>query len=246
MIHWSNNLFFFAILWSFRSFPPRPRGLACMYFLYSLWLQLLHKRLPAGSPKFGRRRSKIDLFLSVTKTPYVFFCKSWKVILLRSLASSVCKDSGAGKCFRTHKTQPNPTYCITIYNKEIATNFIATGCKRINSTEWTMCYILCTWYTVLFLREFLTKHETNVVPQPPYSPNLAPADLFFAPEVKILSKRSPISDGGGDRRKSDKGPSCHPAKHVPGRVPELEKTLDAVYQGWRGVHWGRQVWLSCK
>ena len=188
MIHWSNNLFFFAILWSFRSFPPRPRGLACMYFLYSLWLQLLHKRLPAGSPKFGRRRSKIDLFLSVTKTPYIFFCKSWKVILLRSLASSVCKDSGAGKCFRTHKTQPNPTYCITIYNKEIATNFIATGCKRINSTEWTMCYILCTWYTVLFLREFLTKHETNVVPQPPYSPNLAPADLFLLPKLKSSVK----------------------------------------------------------
>jgi len=26
------------------------------------------------------------------------------------------------------------------------------------------------------------------------------------------------------------GPSRHPAKHVPGRVPELEKTLGAVYQ----------------
>jgi len=31
------------------------------------------------------------------------------------------------------------------------------------------------------------------------------------------------------------GPSRHPAKHVPGRVPELEKTLGAVYQEWRGV-----------
>ena len=41
--------------------------------------------------------------------------------------------------------------------------------------------------------------------------------------VKILTKRSPISDGRGDRRKFDKGPSRHPAKHVPGRVPELEK-----------------------
>jgi len=38
-------------------------------------------------------------------------------------------------------------------------------------------------------------------------------------------------------------PSCHPAKQVPGRVPELEKTLGAVYQEWSGVLWRRQVWL---
>ena len=34
---------------------------------------------------------------------------------------------------------------------------------------------------------------------------------------------SPISDGRGDRRKFDKGPPCHPIKHVPGHIPELEK-----------------------
>jgi len=42
--------------------------------------------------------------------------------------------------------------------------------------------------------------------------------FFFVPEVEILTKRSPISDGRGDRRKFDTGHSCHPAKHV----PELE------------------------
>ena len=30
----------------------------------------------------------------------------------------------------------------------------------------------------LLIHEFLTKHETTVVPQPPYSPDLAPTDLF--------------------------------------------------------------------
>ena len=63
-----------------------------------------------------------------------------------------------------------------------------------------------------------------------------PCGLFLVPEVKILTKMSPISDGRGDRRKFDKGPSRHPTKHVPGRVPELEKPLGAVYQEWRGVH----------
>ena len=36
--------------------------------------------------------------------------------------------------------------------------------------------------------------------------------LFLVPEVKILTKRSPISDGRVDRRKLDKGPTCHPTK----------------------------------
>jgi hypothetical protein len=49
---------------------------------------------------------------------------------------------------------------------------------------------------------------------------------FFVPEVEILTKRSPISDGRGERRKFDKVPSRYPAKHIPGRVPELEKKLE--------------------
>jgi len=62
-----------------------------------------------------------------------------------------------------------------------------------------------------------------------------PCGLFLVLEVEILTKRSPISEGRGDRRKLDTGPSRHPAKHVPGRVPKLEKTLGAVYQEWRGI-----------
>jgi hypothetical protein len=87
----------------------------------------------------------------------------------------------------------------------------------------------------LLIREFLTKHEMTAVPQPPYSPDLAPADFFLFLEVEILTKRSPISDERGDTRKVNIGPLHHPAKHVPGRVPELEKTLGAVHQEWMGV-----------
>ena len=56
-----------------------------------------------------------------------------------------------------------------------------------------------------------------------------PCRLFLVPEVEILTKRLPISDGTGDRRKFDTGPLHHPAKHIPGRTPELEKMLGAVY-----------------
>jgi hypothetical protein len=54
--------------------------------------------------------------------------------------------------------------------------------------------------------------------------------IFPVPKVEVHHKRSPISDGRGDKRKFATGPSRHPAKHVPGRVPELEETLGAVYQ----------------
>ena len=83
----------------------------------------------------------------------------------------------------------------------------------------------------LLIHKFLTKHETTVVPQPPSSPDLAPADFYFVPKVEILTKRSPISDRRGDRRKFNMEHLHHPAKHIPG----MEQTLGAVYQDWRGV-----------
>jgi len=81
----------------------------------------------------------------------------------------------------------------------------------------------------LLIREFFTKHEKTLVPQPPDSPDLTPADFS---KVQILSKRSSISDDRRDRRKFNAGPSRHPTKQVPGRVPELEKSLGRVYQEW--------------
>jgi len=41
---------------------------------------------------------------------------------------------------------------------------------------------------VLLVCEFLTKHETTVVPQPPYSPDLSPADFFLFPQLKSSLK----------------------------------------------------------
>jgi len=78
--------------------------------------------------------------------------------------------------------------------------------------------------TSLLIHEFLTKHETTVVSQLPYSPD-CPCRLFLVPEVEILTK----GRRRGDRRKFDMGPWYRPAKHIPGRVPEMEKTLGAVH-----------------
>jgi len=80
------------------------------------------------------------------------------------------------------------------------------------------------------IREFLAKQETIVVPQPPLLSRCGPCGLFPVPKVEVHPKRSPISNDRGEKRKFATGPSRHPAKHVSGRVPELKKTLGAVYQ----------------
>jgi len=42
-------------------------------------------------------------------------------------------------------------------------------------------------HTSLCVREFLAKHNVATLPQPPYSPDLAPADFLF-PKVKNVLK----------------------------------------------------------
>ncbi|KAG5348098.1 MOS1T transposase, partial [Acromyrmex charruanus] len=39
-------------------------------------------------------------------------------------------------------------------------------------------------HTSLLVREFLAKNNTLMMPQPPYSPDLAPCDFFLFPELK--------------------------------------------------------------
>jgi len=49
-------------------------------------------------------------------------------------------------------------------------------------------FVLHLLTDALPIREFLTKHEATVVPQLPYSPDLAPADFFLFPKLKSSLK----------------------------------------------------------
>ena len=109
-----------------------------------------------------------------------------------------------------------------------------SSCHLILIEKQQMRRVAASRYTSLLIHEFLTKHETTVVPQPPYSPDLTPADFFLFPKWKSSPKRSPISDGRGDRRNLNAGPSRCPAKHVPGRVPEMGKKVGSGVLGVEG------------
>jgi hypothetical protein len=46
------------------------------------------------------------------------------------------------------------------------------------SNRWMLHADNAPAHTSLLIRQFLAKHETTVVPQPPYSPDPASADIF--------------------------------------------------------------------
>jgi hypothetical protein len=43
-------------------------------------------------------------------------------------------------------------------------------------------------HSSFLVRNFLAKNETTIVPQPPYSPDLAPADFFLFSKLKCILK----------------------------------------------------------
>ncbi|GFV74843.1 uncharacterized protein TNCV_1040811 [Trichonephila clavipes] len=66
--------------------------------------------------------------------------------------------------------------------------------RRVNgvrpeiSTNWKLHHDNAPSHTFFVVTEHLTKNGIVTIPQPPYSPDLAPADFFFFPIVKTTLK----------------------------------------------------------
>jgi hypothetical protein len=54
--------------------------------------------------------------------------------------------------------------------------------------SWVLHHDNAPAHLSFLVRNFLAKNETTVVPQPPYSPDLAPADFFLFPKLKSTLK----------------------------------------------------------
>ena len=80
----------------------------------------------------------------------------------------------------------------------------------------------------LLIRSHLAK-QTSVVPHPPYSPDLAPADFFLFPKLKTTLKecRFQTIEYSG---KCDKRTARHHRKCVPGSIPTMDETLGTLYR----------------
>jgi len=87
----------------------------------------------------------------------------------------------------------------------------------------------------LLIREFLTKHETAVVPQPPYSPDLAPADFFLFPQLKSSLKGRRFQTIKEIEENWTRDLRAIPQNKFQDAFQNWKKKLGAVYQEWRGV-----------
>jgi len=55
--------------------------------------------------------------------------------------------------------------------------------------NWMLHDVNAPAHPSLLIRSYLAKHQTPVVLNPPYSPDLAPADIFMFPKIKTTLKR---------------------------------------------------------
>jgi hypothetical protein len=89
---------------------------------------------------------------------------------------------------------------------------------------WMMHHDNAPVHTSLLVHKHLVKHETTVVPQPAFFSRFGPCRLLFVPKVEVHCERR-------YRRKFATVRTRYPEK----RIPELQKTLYAVYRQWKGV-----------
>ena len=77
-------------------------------------------------------------------------------------------------------------------NKEYYPQVMRNLCEAIRqkrpdlwkNKNWLLHHDNAPAHTSLLVREFLTKNNTLMMPQPPYSPDLAPCDFFLFPKLK--------------------------------------------------------------
>ena len=86
---------------------------------------------------------------------------------------------------------PGPMVNRQLY-QEVLAHLRDTVCgKRPELWEnqtWILHHDNALAHVSLLIRSYLAKHQTSVVPHPPYSPDLAPADFFLFPKLKTTLK----------------------------------------------------------
>jgi len=78
-----------------------------------------------------------------------------------------------------------------LYQEVLARLWDAMRRKRPELWEnqtWMLHYDNAPAHGTLLIRSYLAKHQTSVVPHSPYSPDLAPADIFLFPKLKTTLK----------------------------------------------------------
>jgi transposase len=80
----------------------------------------------------------------------------------------------------------------------------------------------------LLIRSYLAKHQTSVVPHPPYSTDLAPADFFLFPKLKTTLQRRCFQTIEEIQENVRRELRTITEKCIPGSIPTMEEKLGTV------------------
>jgi transposase len=94
--------------------------------------------------------------------------------------------------------------------------------------SWVLHHDNAPAHSSFLVRNFLAKNKMTVVPQPPYSPDLAPADFFLFPKLKSALKGCRFDTFDEIQKKSKKGLLAIP-----------KEAFQKVFQSWK------KSWKQC-
>jgi len=95
---------------------------------------------------------------------------------------------------------------------------------------WMLHHDSAPAHASLLIRRYQATHQTSVVPHPPYSPDLVPADFFLFPKLKTTLKGRRFQTIEEIQEKCDKRTMRHHRKCVPGSISTIEEKLGTVYR----------------
>ena len=80
----------------------------------------------------------------------------------------------------------NRLYLIHVYNSSVSRSN-SYHFNRLFGHETRCCSTTSERpsHKAIIVNEFLVKNSTNIIEQPPYSPDIAPADFFLFPKLKL-------------------------------------------------------------
>jgi transposase len=81
----------------------------------------------------------------------------------------------------------------------------------------------------LLIYSYLAKHQISVVPHPPYSPDLGPADFFLFPKLKTTLKGRCFQTIEEIEENATRTARDH-RKCLPRSIPTMEEMLGTVYR----------------
>lgn len=109
---------------------------------------------------------------------------------------------------------------------------------RLDTADnWKLHHDNVRAHSAFIVTDYLIKAGVPTIPQPPYSPDLAPPDFFLFPRLKTPLKVEAFWDSGWDQSSLHRSIKGHSGGGLPQRIRELEVSLEPMYWRKRRLFW---------